>query len=183
MENNDTTLIMGGARSGKSKYAEKLALKSEFDLIYIATGEARDNEMQNRIDHHKNRRGTRWNTIEEPLKIAAEIGLISDNKTLLLIDCLTLWLSNIIERNRNIEEETNILINAIKSARCPLILVSNEVGQGIVPINKLAREFRDETGRLNQKIAACVSNVYFVMAGLPLPLKENNKLMTKAFDK
>lgn len=181
MVDNNKTLILGGARSGKSRCAEKLALSLELELIYIATAEARDDEMTDRIRHHKGRRGSTWKTIEEPINIAAVIFEKSTVHNVMLIDCLTLWLSNLLDKGLSLETEIASLIAALKNAEGSIIFVSNEVGQGIVPLNVLARTFRDEAGRLNQQIAENVANVYFITAGLPLPLKENNTPLTEKF--
>lgn len=177
--NNNTTLILGGARSGKSAYAEGLALTSKLDLIYIATAEALDDEMDIRIEHHKNQRTGDWKTIEEPIKIAEVILAESNLHNVILIDCLTLWLSNLLDKNLNVNDETEILVKAINQAKGHIIFVSNEVGQGIVPLNEVARHFRDDAGRLNQKIASHVANVYLIIAGLAMSLKENNKPITE----
>ena len=176
---NKSTLILGGARSGKSSYAEKLALSFDLEPIYIATAQAKDDEMVDRIRHHKLRRNADWKTIEEPLNISKVIVDHSSPHNVILIDCLTLWLSNIFAKSLNFETEIKTLVEAVAAAKGPIIFVSNEVGQGIVPINELARNFRDEAGRLNQQIAASVANVYVIMAGLPLPIKEDNKLLTE----
>ena len=180
---NNTTLVLGGARSGKSGNAEALALNLKLDLIYVATGEARDDEMRKRIEHHKMQRGPLWKTIEEPLYLSSAIINHSLPENVLLIDCLTLWLSNLLEKNMDIDNEVSYLIDALNKASGAIIFVANEVGQGIVPLNPLAREFRDHAGRLNQQIAANVANVYVITAGLPLPLKENNQLLTRKFIK
>lgn len=172
-------MILGGARSGKSAYAEKLALNSNLDLIYIATAEALDDEMKRRIEHHKIQRSKSWHTIEEPTKIAEVILSESKPDKVILVDCLTLWLSNILDKNLNLEDEIETLIDALQRSEGKIILVANEVGQGIVPMNEMARHFRDDAGRLNQKIAANADNVYFIIAGLGMPLKEKNIPMTE----
>lgn len=181
MTNKNITLILGGARSGKSRLAEKFALNLNLTPIYLATGEARDSEMAARIAAHKEDRGQRWKTIEEPLNVGKILHENSENNSVILVDCLTLWLSNLFEHGYNIEEQIDQLIEALKSSLGPVVLVSNDVGQGIVPTNELARNFRDESGRLNQKIAAIAQNVYSVTAGLPIPLKEDNKPLTGTF--
>ncbi|MBT3786875.1 MAG: bifunctional adenosylcobinamide kinase/adenosylcobinamide-phosphate guanylyltransferase [Alphaproteobacteria bacterium] len=176
--NNELTFIFGGARSGKSRFAESFALSqaSEKNLepIYVATGEIRDEEMRQRIEHHQKSRDPRWQTLEEPLRLSELILRESTTERVLLIDCLTLWLSNQQEQQANISTETLSLCQALQQAKGPIVLVSNEVGLGIVPANELARHFRDEAGRLNQAIAAVCQNVYLVAAGLTLPLKTNN---------
>lgn len=182
MANKNITLILGGARSGKSRLAEKFALNLNLTPVYLATGEARDAEMRARITAHKEDRGDIWKTIEEPININDVLIAESQKNAVILVDCLTLWLSNLFENDFNIEEQVGLLIEALKQTTGPVILVSNDVGQGIVPINELARNFRDESGRLNQKIAAIAQNVYSVTAGLPIPLKENNKPLTGNFN-
>lgn len=166
-----THLILGGARSGKSRYAQSLAEAFDGALLYIATGEAHDAEMAERISRHRSDRGPRWTTQEVPLALPAAIAASSSAGRLLLIDCLTLWASNLMHADRDIEAETSGLVEALDKAAGPIILVSNEVGLGIVPDNALARRFRDAAGRLNQAVAAAAAQVSFVAAGLPLCLK------------
>lgn len=161
------TLVLGGARSGKSAYAERLAAAHP-RKIYLATAEPRDAEMRARIAEHKRRRDG-WETVEEPLAIADVIAARTD--AVILVDCLTLWLSNLMERGCDVETERARLCAAIGAAQAPLILVSNEVGLGIVPDSALAREFRDHAGRLNQRVAEACGRVVFMAAGLPLTLK------------
>lgn len=164
-------LVLGGARSGKSRFAEQLTLKAAQNAIYIATGQAHDKEMRARIDAHQMRRGANWHTIEEPLEL---VGLLSREVTAgapILVDCLTLWLSNLIFAGRDVAKETEQLSDWTVLCPSPVIFVSNEVGLGIVPDNALARRFRDDAGRLNQAIASACKTVYFVAAGLPLRLK------------
>ncbi|VAV99325.1 Adenosylcobinamide kinase / Adenosylcobinamide-phosphate guanylyltransferase [hydrothermal vent metagenome] len=170
-----TTLLLGGARSGKSRLGEELALESGLDPVYIATAEARDGEMQARIRRHQQQRGEGWQTIEEPLFLTKTIRQEAAPERILLVDCLTLWLSNLIEQDRDVAGAGGELCAALAATRGPVILISNEVGQGIVPANALARHFRDEAGRLNQKIAAAVSDVSLIVAGLSLPLKRDGK--------
>ncbi len=176
--NNKTTLILGGARSGKSSYAEELAEQSRFNLVYIATGEPSDEEMRARIDHHRDRRCEKWETIEEPVDIASVINEHSTKDTVILVDCLTIWTSNLMFKEKCVQEAGAKLIIALRNAPGPVLLVSNEVGQGIVPQNALARNFRDEAGRLNQRLAAVVPNVDYIVAGLPLSLKKNAKIVS-----
>ena len=175
MMNSDITLVLGGARSGKSSFAEKFAQKSGLKQIYIATAEALDDEMRVRIQHHINDRGDQWETIEEPINIHDKIEEISNTGNIILIDCLTLWLSNIMAQEFDIEKMFQDLISSLKKAKGPIVIVSNEVGLGIVPSNPLARGFRDQAGRLNQQIAKISDNVFFTAAGLPLALKRNGK--------
>jgi adenosylcobinamide kinase/adenosylcobinamide-phosphate guanylyltransferase len=162
-------LIIGGARSGKSSHAERLARESNLRVTYIATCEARDEEMSERIAHHRERRPTEWRTVEEPLLLADALRREAAIDACLLVDCLTLWLTNALLGER--EEEIDKLLAALPGLPGRIILVSNEVGWGIVPENPLARRFRDEQGRLNQRIAAIASEVTLVAAGLPLTLK------------
>ena len=166
-----STLVLGGARSGKSGFAEKLVRDSGLAKIYLATAEAGDGEMRERIAHHRERRGADWHTLEAPLQLAETFSREAGKDRIVLIDCLTLWLSNLMHAGRDIARETSNLIEALQSAACPAILVSNEVGLGLVPETPLGRQFRDKQGRLNQRIAAAVPNVAFVAAGLPLWLK------------
>lgn len=163
--------VFGGARSGKSRYAEKLVLGSGRKPVYVATSEVRDDEMEERVLHHQNRRGPEWDLVECPLDIADVIRDESDPSKILLIDCLTLWLTNVWFSDRDLQSGIAQLSDAIETAKGPVVAVSNEVGMGIVPETKLGREFRDEQGRLNQRIAALSSHVFFVAAGLPLCLK------------
>lgn len=165
------TLVLGGARSGKSAFAETLIESRPGLLYYLATGQAFDDEMRTRIDHHQDRRGERWVTFEEPLDIIAVLeGLPRDGQPV-LVDCLTLWLSNLMHAERDVTAETATLSQWLALTERPILLVSNEVGLGIVPENALARRFRDEAGRLHQAIARSVKAVYFVAAGLPLKMK------------
>jgi len=163
------TLILGGARSGKSRYAETLI--GERPATYIATAEARDAEMAERIRHHRARRGSNWTTREAPLDLAGALAA-EDQGRAMLIDCLTLWLSNLLEAKHDPDREAATLIARLPAITAPVIFVANEVGLGIVPDNALARAFRDHAGRLNQRIAAAADRVVFVAAGLPLILKD-----------
>lgn len=170
-----TTLVLGGAGSGKSSYAEGLveaAAAGAVTPVYLATAEAGDAEMAARIARHRERRGARWHTVEAPLGLAAALGTAPAQAAPVLIDCLTLWLTNLMAAGRDIEAETRDLLAALDRRAAPAILVSNEVGLGIVPDNPLSRAFRDAAGRLNQRIAARAERVVFVAAGLPLVLKE-----------
>ncbi len=165
------TLILGGARSGKSSLAEHL-VEAAGGGIYLATAEAHDAEMSERILLHRERRGELWHTLEEPLDLA---GALREGNKLgkgpVLVDCLTLWLSNLMAAQKDIAQETDALISTLNEIDAPVIMVSNEVGLGIVPDNALARSFRDEAGRLNQQLAGVADRVVFVAAGLPLQLK------------
>ena len=165
------TLVLGGARSGKSAHAERLAADASTQRVYIATAQAFDDEMATRIAHHKSRRDSSWRTVEAPLGLSDAIAAETAPDRVVLVDCLTLWLSNLLLADRDIEEESDALIAALENATGPLILVSNEVGLGIVPDNALARAFRDHAGRLNQRVAEAADKVVFLAAGLPMVLK------------
>lgn len=163
-------LILGGARSGKSARAEALALAAATGggPVYLATSEAGDAEMQARIAEHRARRGPEWSTREAPLAL---VEALAHETRPVLVDCLTLWLSNLMAAGRDVQGEGDRLAEAVAAHAAPLVLVSNEVGMGIVPDNALARAFRDHAGRLHQKIAAVCDRVELVVAGLPLVLK------------
>ncbi len=175
MTTASVTLVLGGARSGKSHYAEALALSRPPPRLYLATAEARDDEMARRIHQHRLRRANHWTTVEEPLLLPDAVRRYAGApEATLLVDCLTLWLSNLMEADRCIETAAADLVSACDTVRGHLILVTSEVGLGIVPDNALARTFRDHAGRLNQVVAARADRVVFVVAGLPLPLKPAN---------
>lgn len=163
-----TILVLGGARSGKSAYAERLLARHAGARVYLATAEAGDAEMALRIRRHRKRRGDGWDTIEAPLDLPAAIRA---EPRALLVDCLTLWLSNLMAAGRDLDAAGGQLCDAIRRPGGPVVLVSNEVGWGIVPENALAREFCDHAGRLNQRVAAVADRVLLVAAGLALPLK------------
>jgi adenosylcobinamide kinase/adenosylcobinamide-phosphate guanylyltransferase len=165
------TLVLGGARSGKSRYAEQLVEQAAAGGTYCATAEAGDAEMAERIAAHRARRGVFWRTVEEPLALAAVVAAEARPERPLLIDCLTLWLSNLMLAGRPVDNEAETLCVALKLAAGPVVLVANEVGMGLVPATPLGRWFRDAAGRLNQDIAALADRVVFVAAGLPLVLK------------
>lgn len=165
------TLILGGARSGKSRLAEQLAERRAGTAVYIATAEAHDDEMRSRIAEHRARRGGRWRSIEAPVAVAEVLRALPPETGVVLVDCLTLWLSNLMHAGRDIGTETAELLAALQAVAFPVLLVSNEVGLGIVPDNRLARDFRDHQGRLNQAVAALADHVIFTAAGLPLVLK------------
>jgi len=164
-------LVLGGARSGKSRYAQVRAEALAGELVYLATAQAFDQEMHERIALHRADRGTRWSTVEAPLELAETITACSKPDTVVLVDCLTLWASNLILAERDAAAATEGLLRAVSSARGMVILVTNEVGLGIVPDNALARRFRDAAGRINQEMAAAVDEVVMMFAGLPLVLK------------
>lgn len=165
------TFILGGARSGKSSHAQSLAETTGRERCYIATAQAFDDEMRDRIAAHQADRGDGWSTREAPLDLADAISSAGTSCDVILVDCLTLWLSNLMHHERSIEGETDGLVAALMACPVPVIVVSNEVGQSIVPENPLARAFRDAQGRLNQEIATAADIVELVTAGLPLRLK------------
>ncbi|QQN73351.1 bifunctional adenosylcobinamide kinase/adenosylcobinamide-phosphate guanylyltransferase [Croceicoccus sp. YJ47] len=164
-------LVLGGARSGKSRHAQLWTEGTPGRLAYIATAQAFDAEMTDRIARHREDRGERWHTVEAPFDLSGAIGQAAVHHDAILVDCLTLWLSNCMLAERDIDAGTRALEQAIAACDVPIALVANEVGLSIVPDNALARRFRDEAGRLNQRIAAIADHVVFVAAGLPLPLK------------
>lgn len=179
-------LILGGARSGKSLHAERLAAECGLAVTYVATAEARDAEMARRIAHHRARRPTAWACAEEPLHLAGRLRALAAPDACLVVDCLTLWLSNLLFAGRAAAQaeagdaidcpllagETAALAEALPQLPGRVILVSNEVGWGIVPAHPVSRLFADEQGRLNQRIAAACARVTLVAAGLPLVLKD-----------
>jgi len=163
--------ITGGARSGKSSFALAAAEKFSGKKAFIATLEPLDNEMIARIERHRRDRGPEWETFEEPIEVAPLLGLLTGHRAVVL-DCLTLWIANLMARQRDVEKETQILLSAARACSCPLFMVANEVGMGIVPENEMARQFRDLAGFANQKIAAAADEVYLVVAGIPIKIKE-----------
>jgi adenosylcobinamide kinase / adenosylcobinamide-phosphate guanylyltransferase len=162
------TLVIGGARSGKSRRAEALVEAMTPPFIYLATAQAFDGEMAERIAVHQARRDHRWTTIEAPIELGEAIAAAAGP---LLVDCLTLWLSNLMLADHDLDEAFHALDEALAAAPHPVVLVSNEVGLGIVPENALARRFRDAQGRLNQAVAARADRVIFMVAGLALEVK------------
>ena len=168
------TLVLGGARSGKSAFAETLAREAS-DRVYLATATADDDEMRERIAHHRARRGADWRTIEEPLALVAALAREAQSGRAVLVDCLTLWLSNLMHAERHVEAATQELVACLREARGAVVLVSNEVGLGLVPDTLLGRRFRDAQGRLNQAVAGVADDVVFIAAGLPLWLKRSQR--------
>lgn len=164
-------LVLGGARSGKSRYAQQRVEAIEGRLAYIATAQALDAEMDERIARHQQDRGERWQTIEAPLELGEAIGHADLSHDAIMVDCLTLWLTNLLLAERDIAAATTTLLQTLAACQRPVVLVSNEVGLGIVPDNALARRFRDEAGRLHQSVAAVVPEVVFMAAGLPMHFK------------
>ncbi|HED32705.1 MAG TPA: bifunctional adenosylcobinamide kinase/adenosylcobinamide-phosphate guanylyltransferase [Gammaproteobacteria bacterium] len=169
--------ILGGARSGKSRYAETIADnvsgESAKKVIYIATAHAGDDEMQQRIIRHREQRPAHWALVEEPLKLAEVLREYDDAENFLLVDCLTLWLSNCLMQgdDQYFSHQKNELLKAVSDVKAELLLVSNEVGQGIVPLGELSRRFVDESGWLHQRLAQVCDRVVFITAGLPQILK------------
>lgn len=171
------TLVLGGASSGKSHLAEKLCFDSGLTRTYIATAQAFDDEMRDKIAQHRTDRGAQWTTIEAPFDVASALTEMAPNH-IVLLDCATLWLTNHLLAEHDIIAQTDLLLHALATCASSVVVVSNEVGQGIVPENKLARQFRIEQGRLNRRLAAQAHCVVGVMAGLPFALKGD---MPKAF--
>jgi adenosylcobinamide kinase/adenosylcobinamide-phosphate guanylyltransferase len=166
------TLVLGGARSGKSRFAESLVGRHVGGQVYVATAQAGDAEMAERIRRHRARRGAAWTSIEEPLDLPRALAAATGDGAAALVDCLTLWLNNVMAAGLDAEGRTAALIEALPRLGGPVVFVSNEVGLGIVPDNALARAFRDHAGALHQAVAAAADRVYFIAAGLPLLLKD-----------
>jgi adenosylcobinamide kinase/adenosylcobinamide-phosphate guanylyltransferase len=167
----ELTLVLGGARSGKSRYAESVIAARQPPWVFVATAEPGDTEMSERIAQHRVRRDSDWRTIEAPHNLPAALTGVS-NEAPVLVDCLTLWLSNRMLADADVEAEIACLEAALDNRRAPVVLVSNEVGFGIVPDNELARRFRDLQGRLNQRMAARADRVVLMVAGLPIVVKD-----------
>jgi len=168
------TLILGGARSGKSALAERLAEESGLAVTYVATATAGDGEMAERIAHHRSRRPGAWALAEEPTALACCLKRHAGPDRCLLVDCLTLWLTNILGDEETFQRERAALLEIFPGLPGRIILVSNEVGMGIVPLGELSRRFVDEAGRLHQELARRCDQVVFVAAGLPLVMKGNS---------
>lgn len=164
------TLVLGGASSGKSAWAERLVLSSQKSPVYLATAQAFDDEMTGKITKHQHRRGPEWQLMEAPLSVAPLLGSFTSSH-IILLDCLTLWLSNQLMAEADIDSEITALLAAILACPAPVVCVSNELGLGLVPSTALGRSFRDWQGQLNQRFAAAADCVAFIAAGLPLPLK------------
>lgn len=164
------TLVLGGAASGKSKFAESLCEQSGLTKIYIATAQVFDNEMAAKIAVHLDQRGSNWTTIEAPLDVPSALATATASD-IVLLDCATLWLTNVILGEHDLGEHQAALLAALTNCAAPVVVVSNEIGMGIVPDNALSRRFRNAQGQLNQDIAAIANTVIAVMAGLPLTLK------------
>lgn len=173
----ELTFVLGGARSGKSAYALTLAESCvtpdnmRLELFFLATAEAGDEEMASRIARHQAERGPLWRTIETPIALAAALREHRAPRRVIVVDCITLWLSNLMHRGQDPEQACHDLLEALAGASGPTILISNEVGMGIVPDNALAREFRDHAGRIHQRISAQADRVVFVVAGIAVTIK------------
>ncbi len=165
------TLVLGGARSGKSRHAETLVLESGLEPCYLATGRAGDAEMAARIEAHRVRRGDRWRLVEEPLELTAALRSNATPGRAVLVDCLTLWVTNLLLADRVLESELGGLLETLPALSGPVVLVTNEVGLGVVPTDALTRAFVDAAGSLHQRLAGLADRVELVAAGLPLRLK------------
>ena len=164
-------LVIGGQRSGKSRCAEELVTGSGLSPVYLATAASGDGEMRERIATHRARRGEGWRTVEEPLDLAGALARETGEGFHVLVDCLTLWVTNLIGANRSVDDETSRLLEVLARITGPVVLVSGEVGLGVIPANALSRRFADALGMVNQRVAAVVDRVVLVAAGLPLVLK------------
>jgi adenosylcobinamide kinase/adenosylcobinamide-phosphate guanylyltransferase len=169
------TLIIGGCRSGKSAEALRMAEALEADRrLFVATCRPYDAEMRTRIERHRRARDASWETLEVPLALSAALETHNDRRHVILVDCLTLWITNLMldaQPEDAVTAQISGLTQALKAMRCPVILVANEVGQGIVPENPMARRFRDWAGMVNQQVAACADQVMWMMAGIPMKIK------------
>lgn len=167
-------LILGGARSGKSHYAETRAIESGMDVIYIATAQALDDEMQLRIKHHQQQRPAHWRLIEEPIELLSVLKENANASTCILVDCLTLWVSNQLcsdQHKHQIEKNSENLASLLPTLSGKIIFVSNEVSMGITPMGEMSRQFVDESGRLHQRLAAVCDKVTLMVAGIPSQIK------------
>lgn len=164
------TFVLGGAASGKSVWAEKLIESTDLELFYLATGRVLDDEVKSRVKIHRDRRNARWQTVEEPLDLAEALSKLAPHQAV-LIDCATMWLSNHLMEGSDLATAQRELLSALQNCAAPWVIVSNEVGQGIVPDNKLARQFREAQGRLNIALAGHADLAVQVIAGLPQVLK------------
>jgi adenosylcobinamide kinase/adenosylcobinamide-phosphate guanylyltransferase len=169
--NSQLTLVLGGARSGKSSHAESICLATGLTPIYVATSQPYDQEMAERVARHRTDRDPRWMTVEEPLALAECLQTQTAPDRIVLVECLTLWLTNLMMAGRDVVAASEELVQVLPALAGPVVFVSNEVGQGVVPANAMARAFVDHAGRLHQRIAAIATTVTLVVAGLPLELK------------
>lgn len=164
-------LVLGGARSGKTAFAESVTLRTGKSPAYLATAEILDAEMEERVQLHREQRAARFHTIEEPIELGEAIRAAAETHDAILVDCLTLWITNLIMADRNVADAVDDLIETLASTQASVILVSNEVGLGIVPDNAMARMFRDLAGAAHQRLAEICDEAYFIVAGLPITLK------------
>lgn len=166
-------LILGGARSGKSRLAEQTAINTQLAVTYVATAQALDPEMQSRIEHHQNQRPAHWSLVEEPLFLAKALQKIDRPNQIILVDCLTLWLTNLLLlEDQNVQKvECEQLLKVLPTLESEIILVSNETGLGVVPLGEISRQFVDEAGRLHQALGQIADKVVFCVAGFPMILK------------
>ncbi|MEM7302991.1 MAG: bifunctional adenosylcobinamide kinase/adenosylcobinamide-phosphate guanylyltransferase [Pseudomonadota bacterium] len=165
------SLVLGGARSGKSRFSEQIVENTGLRPVYLATAKALDDEMVERIEHHQARRDQRWETVEEPLALVDALRNEVFDGQAVLVDCLTLWVTNLMMADANVERETDDLVSYLASVDLPIVFVSNEVGQGVVPMDRMSRQFVDYSGLLHQKLSNVCAAVWFVTAGLPQQLK------------
>ena len=170
LDNLKVRLVLGGAESGKSRFAENLIIQSGRPRRYIATAQGWDNEMKKKIADHQAQRGFDWITCEAPIDIVEAIQAAGINE-IILLDCITLWLTNLMMAEHNIEAYSKILLDALSKPPCPIVIVSNEVGQGITPNNSMSRAFLKYQANINQRLAALAQQVFFITAGLPHMLK------------
>lgn len=164
-------LVLGGARSGKSRYAESLAKQSGQNVVYVATAQALDGEMDDRILQHQKDRPDHWQTIEEPLNLAKTITEFSQADVVVLVDCLTLWLMNVMHHEYDLTLTVDELLQALQEAKGQVILVSNEITMGVVPMGELSRNYVDNLGRLHQQVASQAQRVTLMVAGIPMSVK------------
>ena len=171
------TLVLGGIKSGKSRQAEKIAVESGMQVVFIATAIGDDEEMRQRISRHRQSRPFDWLVIEEPLALATALNKYSVPGTCVIIDCLTLWLTNLLLRGDNtlLNDETSALIELLGSNSDTIVMVSNETSMGIIPMGELTRRFCDEAGLLHQRVAQCCDSVYLTVAGIPMCLKDKKQ--------
>ena len=169
--NANTHLVLGGARSGKSRFGEQIAKDSGLEVIYVATAQAYDNEMVKRIEQHKLDRPDHWQSIEEPVNLPQIIEDNSHSKNIILVDCLTLWLMNLLDAKLDIPREVDALLNALSKSSGAVVMVSNEITMGVVPMGEMSRQYVDELGRMHQRIAQQAHNVTLMVAGIPMAIK------------
>jgi len=171
VSNASCRLVLGGARSGKSRYGEQLAKDSGLEVIYVATAQAYDDEMVKRIEQHKLDRPDHWQSIEEPINLPKIIEESSQSTNVILVDCLTLWLMNLLEAKLDIPTQVDILLSALDQSKSQVIMVSNEITMGVVPMGEMSRQYVDELGRMHQRIAELAQQVTLMVAGIPMSVK------------